>query len=290
MLRYLANGPRQLSGRVPATWRPHWEFYAVLEGRCAPVFHDHDQPELQERTLWVFAPECRHGWTAEPARPYERVAFHWSSVPEPLETLVRARPDHCFALKLDDARIARLRAIATELEPHFQRPTVLSPLHFQARLIDLAVMILGGTEAAPPPDLSQLAVFKVESALSWYTEHLPRAPSVKEVAAAVNISQSHIRRLFWQVRKASPKSVFQETRLERAQEMMNRSASSLEEVARRCGFTSASHLCRDYKAHFGVSPAAWRKKDRAEFAAPVEKLPAARVAGPAAPARAQRAS
>ena len=139
-------------------------------------------------------------------------------------------------------------------------------------------------------NLSQLAVFKVESALSWYTEHLPRAPSVKEVAAAVNISQSHIRRLFWQVRKASPKSVFQETRLERAQEMMNRSASSLEEVARRCGFTSASHLCRDYKAHFGVSPAAWRKKDRAEFAAPVEKLPAARVAGPAAPARAQRAS
>ena len=193
-------------------------------------------------------------------------------------------------MPLGEAQIAHLRAIAAELEPHFQRPTILSPLHFQGRLMDLAVMILGGTEAATPPDLSQLAVFKVESALSWYTEHLSRGPSVKEVAAAVNISQSHIRRLFWQVRKASPKAVFQKTRLERAQEMMNRSASSLDEVARSCGFTSTSHLCRDYKAHFGVSPAAWRRKSGAEFAAPVEKLPRARLAAPATPARTQRAS
>jgi len=51
MLRYLANGYRQLSGRGHANWRPNWEFYAVLDGHCAPVFHDIDWPELQVEVM-----------------------------------------------------------------------------------------------------------------------------------------------------------------------------------------------------------------------------------------------
>lgn len=260
MLRYLANGPRQLSGRVPANWMPHWEIFAVLDGRCAPVLHDTDKPELQERTLWIFAPECRHGWIAEHDRAHQRVAFHWNGVPPPLEALVRSSHQNFHAVRLNDAHVAKLRAIAAELEPHVQRPTLLSPLHFQGRLMDLAIMILSGNDAAAPADLSQLAVFKVERALSWYAEHLSRGPSVKEVAAAIHTSPSHLRRLFWQVRKASPKSVFQRTRLERAQELMSRCNITLEEVARQCGFTGASHFCRDYKAHFAMSPTIWRKR------------------------------
>lgn len=260
MLRYLANGPRQLSGRVPANWMPHWEILAVTDGRCAPIFHESDRPELQERTLWIFAPECRHGWIAEPERPHHRIAFHWHGVPPLLEALVRSSRQNVYTAKLTDDQVTRLKAIAAELEPHVQRPTVLSPLHFQARLTDLAIMILGSNDTPAPADLSQLAVFKVERALSWYTEHLSRAPSVKEVSAAIHTSPSHLRRLFWQVRKASPKAVFQKTRLERAQELMSRCAITLEEVARQCGFTGASHLCRDYKAHFDVSPTIWRKR------------------------------
>jgi AraC family transcriptional regulator len=292
MLRYLANGYRQLSGRVPANWRPNWEFYAVIEGRCAPVFHDNDWPELQERTLWVFAPECRHGWIGESHRPYYRIALHCGSVPHPLDALVRANPQNCHAMTLNDEQVAKLKAIAAELEPHFSHPTLLSPLHLQGRLADLAVMILSGGDTAPPPDLSQLAVFKVESALSWYCDHLSRAPSVKEVAAAIHVSPSHLRRLFWQVRQASPKSVFQKTRLERAQELMSRCTLPLEEVARTCGFTGASHLCREYKAHYDVSPTFWRKKIALSFVKSENTgRPAAAASGSTAlTARTRRAS
>ena len=271
MLRYLANGSHLLSDRVQASWRPNWEFYAVTEGCCAPVFHDNDWPELQEKTLWLFAPECRHGWIGDGARPHHRIALHCGSVPHPLDALVRASPNNHYSMKLTDEQIARLKAIAAELEPHFQRPTLLSGLHFQGRLADLAVMMLSDNDAVTPPDLSQLAVFKVENALSWYSEHLSRAPSVKEVAAATNVSPSHLRRLFWQVRKTSPKSAFNQARLERAQELMSRCTLTLEEVARSCGFTSASHLCREYKAHFDVSPTFWRKNTAVQFAKAVEK-------------------
>lgn len=269
MLRYLANGYRQLTERVHPNWRPNWEFYAVIDGCCAPVFHEDDCPELQEKTLWVFAPECRHGWIGEPKKPYYRIALHCGSVPYPLDALVRGNRNYYYTMKLSDDQIVQLKRMVADLEPHFCRPSILSPLHFQGRLMDLAVMILGGSDAAPPPDLSQMAVFKVESALSWYAEHLSRTPSVKEVASAIHVSPSHLRRLFWQVRNSSPKAVFQKTRLERAQELMSRSTLTLEDVARSCGFTGASHLCREYKTHYDFTPTFWRKKTAVSFLKPV---------------------
>jgi AraC family transcriptional regulator len=134
--------------------------------------------------------------------------------------------------------------------------------------MDLTVLIPSGTNPERPADLSGMAMFKVESALSWYTEHLMRAPSVKEVSYAIHTSPSHLRRLFWQVKQASPKAVFQKVRLEKAQDLMSRSALTLEDIARNCGFTSASHFCREYKAHYAVSPTFWRKKVAANFAKP----------------------
>jgi AraC family transcriptional regulator len=259
MLCSLANGYRQLSGRAHPNWRPNWEIYAVLDGRCAPVFHDDDWPPLQEKTLWVFAPECGHGWIGDAARAHYRIALHFGCAPHPLDSLVRSH-GNCYSIKLTDDQIARLKAIVAELEPRFHQPNILSPLHFQGRLMDLAVLILSGNEAERRSDLSGMATFKVESALSWYTEHLTRAPSVKEVAYAIHTSPSHLRRLFWQVKQASPKAVFQKVRLAKAQELMSRSTVTLEEVARNCGFTSASHFCREYKAHYDVSPTFWRKK------------------------------
>ena len=112
------------------------------------------------------------------------------------------------------------------------------------------------------------ALEKVDSALAWHAVHLAANPSMKQVAAAIHVSPSHLRRLFWQVRASSPKAAFQKARLERAQEIMTRSALTLDEVARLCGFASASHLCRDYKAVHKITPTFWRKKIIAKDPAP----------------------
>jgi len=40
-------------------------------------------------------------------------------------------------------------------------------------------------------------------------------------------------------------------------------------VARHCGFTNASHLCRDYKARYHFTPTFWRKKLVAGFSKPL---------------------
>jgi len=135
--------------------------------------------------------------------------------------------------------------------------------------MDLSLLALAGNDAAQVPALPDLANFKVESALAWYADHLASGPSVMEVADAVHVSTSHLRRLFWQVRGTSPKAAFQRIRLDRAQDLMSRTALTLEDVARHCGYTGSSHFCREYRAFHNFTPTHWRKKLIDRFVKPL---------------------
>ena len=258
MLRYFAQGPILWKSPMRCNTRTNWEFYAVIKGRCAPAFRDDEKPALQEKTLWVFAPECSHAWVDDRRNKYHRISMHFGSVPYPLDEIVRERG--WISRALSDAEIVRLATIAAEVEPHYLNPQLLSPLHFERRLMDLALLALAGNDSALLPALPELANFKVESALSWYAANLVRSPSVKEVADMVHVSTSHLRRLFWQVRRTSPKTAFQRIRLDKAQELMSRTALTLEDVARHCGYTNSSHFCREYRAFHNFTPTHWRKR------------------------------
>ena len=258
MLRYFANGAIRWKEPMRCNKRTNWEFYAVIKGRCAPAFRDGEKPALQERTLWIFAPECSHAWIDDRRHKYHRISMHFGSVPYPLDEIVRKKG--WLERKLNDNDIARLEALAAEIEPHYLRQHQLSPLHFEAALMSLSLLALTGNDAAQLPALPDLANFKVESALSWYADHLAHSPSVKEAADAVHVSTSHLRRLFWQVRRTSPKTAFQRIRLEKAQELMSRTAFTLEDVARHCGYAHSSHFCREYRAFYNFTPTYWRKK------------------------------
>lgn len=254
--------------------RTNWEIYAVIEGRCGLAFSDQRPPRFADNTLWIFAPECSHAWTNCGKSDYHRIALHFGSVPYPVDDIAR-RNGGWLERKLDAAGVAKLRALAAEIEPHFCRPTLVSPLVFQRVLMEVSLLLVEGDEFATlPPALTDLANFKIERALSWYAEHLASAPSVKQVADAIHVSPSHLRRLFWQGRRASPKAQFQRIRLEKAKELMSRSAFTLEEIARHCGYASASHLCREHKAVCNFTPTTWRKKLIDRFVRP---LPAGEV-------------
>jgi AraC family transcriptional regulator len=260
MLRYFAHGRVRWKDGMRCNTRTNWEFYAVIEGRCGLRFSDQQRPVLHEKTLWIFAPECSHAWADDGRRAYDRLSMHFGSVPYPLDEIVRQRGGW-LEKSLSPADIARLQALAAELEPHFCRPTLASPLHFQRALVELALLVLDGQALSSlQPTLMDLANFKIERALSWYAEHLARSPTVKQVADAIHVSPSHLRRLFWQARRTSPKAQFRRLRLEKARELMGRTSLTLEEIARQCGYASASHFCREYKTVNHFTPTTWRKR------------------------------
>ncbi len=268
MLRYFAHGRIHWKERMRCNTRTNWEFYAVTEGRCAANLRDSDRPVFQERTFWLFAPECPHAWLDDGRHSYRRLSIHFSNVPYPLDEIVRARGGW-ISRPLDDAAIRRLETIATALEPHFCNPVVASPLHHQRHLMDLCLLLLENDPSATQPlTLTDVASFRVERALSWYAEHLQRHPSVKEVADAIHVSPSHLRRLFAEVRQASPKELFRRVRLDKAQDLLGRTNLTLDEVARACGYTGASHFCREFKAVHRFTPSTWRRRLTDRFIKP----------------------
>lgn len=269
MLRHFANGRVQWRAPIPCHTRTNWEFYALLEGQCALRFSDAGEWTVQPRSLWLFAPDCSHGWANVAGVEFQRVALHFSAVPDPVGQLVRQQGGW-VRRSLDDGAVDRVREIAAGLEAHFRVPTRISPLHFQRALLELSLFILGGVEApGTAPGLSDLSELRIERALAWYVEHLGQHPKVAQVADAIHVSPSHLRRLFAQTRNTSPKAAFQRVRLERAMELMGNSVLTLEEVATHCGYTSASHLCREHKSLQHFTPTVWRKRLVDRFLDPV---------------------
>jgi AraC family transcriptional regulator len=260
MLRHFTNGCVSWKDPIPCQKRTNWEFYAVLDGRCSLRFSESEPWVPHSRSLWVFAPECSHGWANTDGSSFYRVALHFNTVPDPLGELARTRGGW-LRRSLSEAEVAQLRALADGVAPHFHAPTRVSSIHIERCLLELSLLVLEGIEAAEaPPALTDLAALRIERALAWYAVHLARRPTVKQVADAVHVSPSHLRRLFIQSRGASPKTLFERIRLERAMELMGNSMLTLEDVAVRCGYTGASHLCREHMALLHFTPTTWRKR------------------------------
>ncbi len=261
---------------MPCNTRTNWEFYAVLAGLGALRFADDEPWQNHANRLWVFAPECPHAWATADDSGFTRTTLHFSSVPDPLADLARANGGW-LGRDLSPEEIRAIGAQVEAIEPHFRTPTRISAIHIQRLLMDLTLLLLEGTpveQAAPA--LTDLSVLKTERALAWYAEHLAQRPTVEQVAAAVHVSSSHLRRLFWRARNTSPKAAFCTIRLERAKELMGNSTFTLEEVARYCGYTDASHLCREHKAAHRFTPHTWRKQLVAQFSTGIaaEAVPA----------------
>ncbi len=80
----------------------------------------------------------------------------------------------------------------------------------------------------------------------------PLSPSV--IASQIGISTRQLERLFGKYLNTSPKKYAMELRLERARHLLVQTEASVLDVALACGFESAGHFSRVYRAAFGVPP------------------------------------
>jgi AraC-like DNA-binding protein len=100
---------------------------------------------------------------------------------------------------------------------------------------------------------------RVEAAIRWYRENLADSPGVADVAKSVNMSPSHLRRLFLHVRKENPHQGMAKIRLQHAVECLTKTDFKLDYIASSSGYVNSSDFCRVFKATYGMSPDKWRK-------------------------------
>jgi len=259
MLRSLATGYRDFKS-TPDTLcvRYNWIILCVFEGNLHPRF----EPPLPDAKVdraanfFIIPPQTRYVIVAE-TRKCDRAVFHFSEVPEILQQAVV--PNGCLSRQLGPRAVAEVRAIAASIQEDFRRPTVLSELRYEMAVLQLTLIALAHLDAQPVNPLYNLSRDRVEKALAWYSGHMAESPTLYEVARNVHVSQTHLRRHFYDRLGRSPKAVFSKLRMQKATQLLVNSSLTLDQIAEHCGFNTASDFCRAFKGHFNVTPNSWRR-------------------------------
>ena len=84
---------------------------------------------------------------------------------------------------------------------------------------------------------------------------------VEELSDQLGVSKSHLVRVFSAAMGVGPGQYLTAVRIEAAKSLLARRDYPLEVVASLCGFSGANYLCKVFKKHTGMTPAAFRMQN-----------------------------
>ena len=194
-----------------------------------------------------------------------RATTHWRGVPllQRLYPRIRVEPDAIFvrdgnvytsagvtagidlalALVEEDLGHRVALAVARRLVVFLKRPGGQS--QFSSHLAAQSV------PAGPLRDLPE-----------WILEHLEADLSVEALAARAAMSPRNFARVFLRETGATPAKFVEVARVDAARRRLETDEGGVEQVAARCGFSSAEHMRRTFLRHVGVVPVDYRKRFR----------------------------
>ncbi len=99
----------------------------------------------------------------------------------------------------------------------------------------------------------------LRAARDFLRDSVAGPPSMKQLAQAVGRHEIHVAREFRRFYGESAGTYVRRLRAEHVAQLLSQQGSSIAAIALDCGFSSHSHLCREFKARFGVTPSQFRK-------------------------------
>ncbi len=97
---------------------------------------------------------------------------------------------------------------------------------------------------------------------SWIAENLAKDLSVSALAERVAMSPRNFARVFARELGSTPARYVEQARVEAARTRLESTDEGLDQIASRCGFSSAELLRRSFIRHFKIAPSQYRKHFR----------------------------
>ena len=164
----------------------------------------------------------------------------------PRESLMAYLPDRKFSPEHPN----RYRELFSKIVRVSKERGVCADSYLRALVQELLCRIIREQNAQTPQEAADPV-----TAARWFMEkHFASPLSVGEIAAAVGISQSHLRSLFRRTWGEPPVRYLNRVRVERAKEMLASGQFPLEEIAVACGFQNEYYFSRVFKEFTGISP------------------------------------
>lgn len=192
-----------------------------------------------------------------------RVTTHWIAAAQLAEQFPRVTVD-ANVLFVDNGQILTSAggAAGMDLCLHMLRKDHGAAAAARASRLAVVPLERSGGQAQyivhePPGSTSSLAPL-----LEWMNRHLNRELDLATLARRAGTSTRTLSRRFREQIGTTPKQWLLTARIARAQQLLESTALSLEEVAERAGFSAASTLRGRFTRLLGTSPAAYRRAFR----------------------------
>lgn len=146
---------------------------------------------------------------------------------------------------------------------------VARTLAMEARANDLVAGILSALQnesaAAKPRPLYRDDAERIEAAAQILRERLAEPPSLGELARAVGVSDTKLKRGFQVVYGTTAFGYLRSLRMEHARQMLVTGEATVLEAATFVGYSNPSHFAAAFRTEYGVNPkqfqvTAWRRK------------------------------
>ncbi len=249
----------------PAMVHDHASAVLYLEGSA--TFWMQGLYTLGPGDLLLVPPGARHYAVSASGARALGISLDLSRVPEaargPLgEAFDGVRRGLCATRRLGREAGVALEGMLLDLERELEGGAVANDLAVGAYVSLVAVAILRAQEGAGAPLRAPSSPI-VARALELVHRRASSGISLRDVAAHVARSPAHVASL---VKEATGETVvgwINRARLAECRRLLESTDESIEAVAARGGFASASHFHRAFKRAHGMAPGAWRRAHRA---------------------------
>jgi len=236
---------------------PFYELGLVLEGRCIWGLGSRKVMVCAGEAILV-RPGQRH---SETVPPEGRATLAWlgfgpSRQPSPAWS---GRP---IGLGEYAAEVAATFEVIMREHPRGDELTQ-ARVHLALQTILLLVCRQATLQGEPEPasDLNPRQTHCVESAAHYFRQNLADCLSIAQVAAYHSLCPAHFSSLFTRHHGIGPRAYLLRVRLEQAATLLEREPTlGLKEIARRCGFSDAAHLCKAFRKGYAMTPLRYRTR------------------------------
>ena len=169
------------------------------------------------------------------------------------------------ALKVTPEAERYLTAIEQELSE--RRPDRDEFMHAALKLLLIHLQRQGKTVPTvhhSSPASEQMHRQIIDKAMQAVSANIQGRYSVPELAAAVNVSQTHLTNLFQLYLGMSPAKYITRIRVEECKRLLSSGELSVGEIAEMMGYSSIPHFCKQFRQWTGGSPAGFARQRRQE--------------------------
>ena len=236
----------------------HDGYVLWLNSQAGEHYHIRNTADvLQPGAISIIEPGVIHGNRPCLAHRRHLRSFYFS---EQFLSQIAAQIDGCGHAPLLPTGVltdARLWRQAAALHEALLQPA--SPLAEEEGVLTLFATLFKRCDLLRGEGADKADNRRVAAAIDYFHANLSRQFTLAEVAARVDCTNYHLIRLFRETSGASPHKYLTQLRLEQARKLLA-DGTGIVDAALQSGFADQSHLTRQFKARFGLTPGTYRKQ------------------------------